>query len=71
MKEGIVRTFGWWFGMGALMTISVLMLQGGVHTLFFRPMTGGSPSSIAGVGSTILGGGLFAGCLALVLNRVR
>lgn len=57
--------------MGALMTISVLMLQGGIHTLFFHPAMGGAAPSMASVGTTILGGGLFAGCLALVLNRVR
>ena len=66
-----MRTFGWWFLMGALMTISVLMLQGGIHTLFFQAASGGAPPSMANVATTILGGGLFAGCLALVLNRVR
>lgn len=66
-----MRTFGWWFMMGALMTVSVLMLQGGIHTLLYHPVTGGHSPSLANVGTTILGGGLFAGCLALVLNRVR
>ncbi len=57
--------------MGALMTISVLMLQGGIHTLFVQAASGGAPPSMTNVATTILGGGLFAGCLALVLNRVR
>lgn len=57
--------------MGALMTVSVLMLQGGIPTLLYHPVTGGHSPSLASVGTTILGGGLFAGCLALVLNRVR
>jgi hypothetical protein len=66
-----MRTFGWWFVMGAIMTVSVLMLQGGIHTLFVQASAARGASSMTGVGSTILGGGLFAGCLALVLNRVR
>ena len=53
------------------MTVSVLMLQGGIPTLLYHPVTGGHSPSLASVGTTILGGGLFAGCLALVLNRVR
>jgi len=49
----------------------VLMVQGGVRELF----DGAAPGSGAGVylsfGTTIVGGGLLAGCLALVMNRLR
>jgi hypothetical protein len=66
-----VRSFRWWFAIGALLTLSVLMVQGGVRDL----LDGASPGSGAGAylsfGTTIFGGGLLAGCLALVMNRLR
>jgi hypothetical protein len=66
-----VRSFRWWFAIGALLTLSVLMVQGGVRELF----DGATPGNGAGVylsfGTTIVGGGLLAGCLALVMNRLR
>ena len=30
-----MRTFAWWFGMGALLTLGVLMVQGGVRDLLY------------------------------------
>lgn len=67
----MIRTFFWWFGMGSLMTLSVLMVQGGVRDLLYgtHPAEGASP--YLSFGTTILGGGLLAGCLALVMNRIR
>lgn len=68
--EDLVRSFGWWFGIGALLTLSVLMVQGGVRDLLdgTHP-AGGSP--YLSFSTTIFGGGLLAGCLALVMNRLR
>ena len=66
-----MRTFLWWFSMGALTTLSVLMVQGGVHDLFFAPRPTGRTSAFVTFGMTILGGGLLAGCLALIMNRLR
>jgi hypothetical protein len=64
----VVRPFAWWFTIGALLTLSVLMVQGGVRDLF----DGTHPQSgYLSVGTTILGGGLLAGCVALVMNRIR
>lgn len=66
-----VRSFSWWFGVGAVLTLSVLMVQGGVRDLFdgAHPSDGTSP--YLSFGTTIFGGGLLAGCLALVMNRIR
>ena len=61
-----VRTFSWWFGMGSLMTLSVLMVQGGVRDLLYKPSGSGVTFAM-----TILGGGLLAGCVALIMNRLR
>jgi hypothetical protein len=64
-----VRTFVWWFGIGSLMTLAVLMVQGGVHDLLYRPVAG--PAAYLTFAMTILGGGLLAGCVALIMNRLR
>jgi hypothetical protein len=66
-----VRSFSWWFGIGALLTLSVLMVQGGVRDLIDGTPPGGGVSTYLSFGTTIFGGGLLAGCLALVMNRMR
>ncbi|HEY6974022.1 MAG TPA: hypothetical protein VI359_06940 [Nitrospiraceae bacterium] len=63
-----MRSFAWWFTIGALLTLSVLMVQGGVRDLFDGTH---SQSGYLSFGTTILGGGLLAGCVALVMNRIR
>lgn len=66
-----MRAFVWWFIMGSLTTLSVLMIQGGVRDLLYGTHPVGGPSASLSFALTILGGGLFAGCLALILNRLR
>lgn len=66
-----VRTFIWWFSMGALTTLAVLMVQGGVRDLLFDTHPSGSASALLSFTITIFGGGLLAGCLALIMNRLR
>jgi hypothetical protein len=66
-----MRTFAWWFGMGGLTTLSVLMVQGGVRDLIYDSYSSSSTQGILSVGLTILGGGLLAGCLAVILDRFR
>ena len=66
-----VRSFRWWFSIGALLTLSVLMVQGGVRDLFDGAPPGSGASAYLSFGTTIFGGGLLAGCLALVMNRLR
>lgn len=57
--------------MGALLTLSVLMVQGGVRDLLDGTQPGGGASPYLSFGTTIFGGGLLAGCLALVMNRMK
>ena len=57
--------------MGSLTTLSVLMVQGGVRDLVYETHTSGSFEGFFSMGLTILGGGLLAGCLAVILNRLR
>ncbi len=66
-----MRTFIWWFSMGSLTTLAVLMVQGGVHDLLYKSHPSGSASAFLAFGITIFGGGLLAGCIALILNRLR
>jgi len=57
--------------MGALLTLSVLMIQGGVHDLLYEAHPTGSANAVLTFTMTILGGGLLAGCVALIMNRLR
>ncbi|HEX6825908.1 MAG TPA: hypothetical protein VF077_06260, partial [Nitrospiraceae bacterium] len=66
-----LRSFRWWFAIGALLTLSVLMVQGGVRDLLDGASPGSGASAYLSFGTTIFGGGLLAGCLALVMNRLR
>ena len=66
-----MRTFAWWFGMGSLTTLSVLMVQGGVRDLIQHTSSTGTFEELMSMGLTILGGGLLAGSIAVILNRLR
>ena len=66
-----LRTFTWWFAMGTVLTLAVLMVQGGIRDLLEGPQPASGTTAIVSFGTTILGGGLLAGCLAVVLNRLR
>ncbi|WP_447975349.1 hypothetical protein [Nitrospira sp. Kam-Ns4a] len=66
-----MRTFLWWFGIGSLTTLSVLMVQGGVRDLVYASHPAGSTQALLTFTITIAGGGLLAGCLALIMNRLR
>ena len=57
--------------MGALTTLSVLMVQGGVRDLIYDSYSANSVQGIWSVGLTIFGGGVLAGCLAVILGRLR
>lgn len=71
LVEEIVRTFAWWFGMGALLTLAILMVQGGVRDLLYGSPDSGTWEGVLSMGLTILGGGVLAGCVAVILNRLR
>ena len=64
------RIFVWWFVVGALMALSVIMLQGGVREIM---QAQGSlwEVKLVEVFTAIFGGGLLGGCIALILDRIR
>lgn len=66
-----IRSFAWWFMIGALMTLSVLMVQGGVRDLWEGTQPSGGTNVFVYFGTTLIGGGLLAGCVALIMNRLR
>jgi len=57
--------------MGALTTLSVLMVQGGIRDLLYETSTTSSFNGFLSIGLAIFGGGILAGCLAVILNRIR
>ena len=69
--EGTVRTFAWWFGMGALLTLAILMVQGGARDLLYGSSSSGTWEGVLSMGLTIFGGGMLAGCVAVIFNRLR
>lgn len=65
-----IKIFFWWFTIGALMTIAVIMIQGGLRDM----MVAQEPLwefEVVGIIITIVGGGILGGCVALILNRIR
>jgi hypothetical protein len=60
-----VKTFLWWFVTGSATTLAVLMVQGGVQDLI------SGDKSATNFVLTITGGGLLAGCIAIIMNRIK
>ncbi|MCC6141127.1 MAG: hypothetical protein IT389_11010 [Nitrospira sp.] len=65
-----MKVFVWWFVVGATMALSVLMLQGGIRDVM---QAQGSvwTLKLAELLTTIIGGGLLGGCIALILDRIK
>jgi hypothetical protein len=65
-----MKVFLWWFVVGATMALSVLMLQGGIRDVM---QVQGSvwTLKLAELLTTIIGGGLLGGCIALILDRIK
>jgi hypothetical protein len=65
-----MKVFLWWFIVGATMALSVIMLQGGIREAM---QAQGSVWELKLVEllTTVLGGGLLGGCLALILDRIK
>ncbi len=65
-----LKVFLWWFVVGATMALSVLMLQGGIRDVM---QAQGSvwTLKLAELLTTIIGGGLLGGCIALILDRIK
>jgi len=64
------KIFRWWFMIGALMALAVIMIQGGIRDLMLaqEPIW---EIKLIELGPPILGGGLLGGCIALILNRIK
>jgi hypothetical protein len=65
-----VKVFLWWFVVGATMALAVIMLQGGIREVM---QAQGSVWELKLVEllTTIIGGGLLGGCIALILDRIK
>ena len=65
-----LKVFLWWFIVGATMALAVIMLQGGIREAM---QAQGSVWELKLVEllTTILGGGLLGGCIALILDRIK
>lgn len=53
------------------MTLSVIMVQGGIRDLLYESHPSGSGSAYLTFAMTVIGGGMMAGCIALIMNRIR
>jgi hypothetical protein len=64
------KIFAWWFVVGSTMALSVIMLQGGIREVLQAqgPLW---EVKLAELLTAIAGGGLLAGCIALILNRIK
>ncbi|MCA9463742.1 MAG: hypothetical protein KC563_15955 [Nitrospira sp.] len=64
------KIFRWWFMIGSLMALSVIMIQGGIRDLMLaqEPIW---ELKLVEIGPPVLGGGLLGGCIALILNRIK
>lgn len=65
-----MKVFIWWFVVGSLMALAVIMLQGGIREVM---QAQGSvwELKLVELFTTIMGGGLLGGCLALILDRIK
>jgi hypothetical protein len=65
-----VKVFLWWFIVGATMALAVIMLQGGIREVM---QAQGSvwELKLVELMTTIMGGGLLGGCIALILDRIK
>ncbi len=65
-----LKIFAWWFVIGATMALAVIMLQGGLWEVF---QSQASPweDKLINLLTAIFGGGLLAGCIALIMTRIK
>jgi len=65
-----MKVFLWWFVVGSTMALAVILLQGGLREVM---QAQGSvwELKLVELFTTIMGGGLLGGCLALILDRIK
>ncbi|MCX5723930.1 MAG: hypothetical protein NTX84_05315 [Nitrospirae bacterium] len=70
MMVATMKVFVWWFVVGSLMALAVILLQGGMREVM---QAQGSvwELKLVELFTTILGGGLLGGCIALILDRIK
>jgi hypothetical protein len=65
-----VKVFFWWFVVGSVMSLAVILLQGGIREI----MQAQEPLwevKLVEVFTAVFGGGLLGGCVALILARIK
>lgn len=65
-----VKIFSWWFLIGAILALAVIMLQGGIREVV---QAQGRLWEVKFVElfTAVLGGGLLGGCVALIMDRLK
>ena len=65
-----LKIFLWWFVVGSTMALAVILLQGGIREVM---QAQGSvwELKLVELFTTIMGGGLLGGCIALILDRIK
>ncbi|MEK7237149.1 MAG: hypothetical protein AAB242_11030 [Nitrospirota bacterium] len=65
-----LKVFLWWFIVGSTMALAVILLQGGLREVM---QAQGSvwELKLVELFTTIMGGGLLGGCIALILDRIK
>ena len=65
-----LKVFLWWFVVGATMALAVILLQDGIREAM---QAQGSVWELKLVEllTTVMGGGLLGGCIALILDRIK
>lgn len=65
-----LKVFIWWFVVGSTMALAVILLQGGLREVM---QAQGSVWELKLVEllTTVMGGGLLGGCIALILDRIK
>ena len=64
------KIFRWWFTVGALLALAVIMIQGGMRDI----MVAQEPLwevKLVELVTPIVGGGILGGCVALILHRIK
>ncbi|RMH37331.1 MAG: hypothetical protein D6690_02895 [Nitrospirae bacterium] len=64
------KIFRWWFMIGSLMAMAVIMIQGGIRDLLLTQEPFWEVKLVE-LAPPIVGGGLLGGCIALILNRIK
>ena len=65
-----MKVFLWWFVVGSTMALAVILLQGGIRDAM-QAQGSVCELKLVELFTTIMGGGLLGGCIALILDRIK